>query len=118
MGTDDEPIAMADRLRDNLADIEDDEGGGQKAQDATKEVSCKDGEGGVDGCVADEEGAEEPVSMAADREDAECVALLLFCARLANDAQVNEVQRHEAEGEAREGAREDDANDCDHYLPP
>lgn len=80
MGTDDESIAMADRLRDNFADIEDDDGGGQKAEDAAEKVCCEDGESGVDGGVADEEGAEEPVSMAANGEDTECVTLLLFCA--------------------------------------
>lgn len=109
---------MADGLRNDFADVQNGDGGGEKAGDAAEEVCGDDGEGRVDGGVSDEQGAQEPVAMSAHGEDAAGVPALVIRAGLCQDAEVDDVQGHEAEREAGKGAGEDDADECDDDLPP
>ena len=102
-----EPVARADRLRDDLTEDEDEgrrEGG---AHDAAGERRRQDRDPGVDERVAEEQCAEEQVGALAHWHDALGLPTLDRVAPRDLQLQLTQVERHQPERQPGEHAGED-----------
>ncbi len=109
---------MAHRLGNDLAKVENGDCRGQKAGESAEDVGGDNRERGVDGGVTDKQRAEEEVGVLAHGQDFAGVVLLLLGTRLGEHTQIDDAQRHEAQREAGERARQHEAHGRDNNSPP
>ena len=119
---DEQAVAGADRLRDDLSEDNDEEGGGDDADGAGAEERLRDHveldrQHRVHQRVAEQQRAEQEVAVAAQRADALGVAdLARVGGALDDDAQVLVRQAHQPQVQPREQPREEDEHDRDDHV--
>ncbi len=109
-------VARTETLRNDLTEAHDGEGGDEGTHQARGHRPQKDGQDGVDGRVAKQQCAQQEVSFGAQGEQSSGVDLLLFGSGTVDDFKSLDVERHEAEVEAREESREGEKSEDNDYF--
>ena len=118
VGPDGEGVPGADRLRYDLSEDDNGEGGGDDGIDAAPEDAVQeDGERAVHEDVAEEQGTEEVVAVPPHPIDEPSVRpLATGAAALHDNLERGGVEGHETQIEAGEQSRQEDENDDEDYL--
>mmetsp|Transcript_13679 Transcript_13679/g.32511 ORF Transcript_13679/g.32511 Transcript_13679/m.32511 type:complete len:374 (+) Transcript_13679:1185-2306(+) len=117
-GSDLESVPAAGGLGENLAKDDNDSGGHQKASQSTGDVGHEDGQKGIDGDVAQEEGAQQPISILANGIYAFGGFAHRRIVSVHDNFEPGDVQAHEAEGQAGEEGRHADQKDDQYPRHP
>eukprot|EP00425_Heterocapsa_triquetra_P003930 CAMPEP_0195061090 /NCGR_PEP_ID=MMETSP0448-20130528/8174_1 /TAXON_ID=66468 /ORGANISM="Heterocapsa triquestra, Strain CCMP 448" /LENGTH=553 /DNA_ID=CAMNT_0040091623 /DNA_START=437 /DNA_END=2100 /DNA_ORIENTATION=+ len=108
-----ERVTRAARLWEDLSEDEDESGGDKEAHGAAGDLRCQDGDGRVDGNVPQQKRAEQHVPVVAERRNLRRILGELRVASALYYLKPEQIQAHEAQGEAREQPRERDEDGDD-----